>query len=88
MAPGSCPTPFSRTDSARRLQSDQSEPGRCGSGEVFSDEPERPHQVLWDKQGYVGGIGGRIPVVQERAALVVVEGGVGGLVTGYLLRAC
>lgn len=55
--------------------------------QFFGDEPERPHKILWDKEAYIGSIGGRLPVPEERVPLVVVGGGISGLVTGYLLRA-
>jgi hypothetical protein len=58
--------------------------GDVAPAQFFGDEPERPHQMLWDKQGYIGG---RLPLPEERVPLVVVGGGISGLVTSYLLRA-
>jgi phytoene dehydrogenase-like protein len=60
--------------------------GDVAPAQFFGDEPERPHRMLWDKQAYIGRIGGRLPVPEERVPLVVVGGGISGLVTSYLLR--
>jgi hypothetical protein len=60
--------------------------GDVTPAKFFGDEPEYPHHILWDKQGYLASIGGQLPVPEARVPLVVVGGGVSGLVTSYLLR--
>lgn len=52
----------------------------------FSDYPEEVHKVLWDKPGFVSGLGGKLPDPKERVPLVIIGGGMSGLLTAYKLR--
>lgn len=49
------------------------------------DMPTRPHNILWDVNGYFAKKGG-VPPVSEELDVVVVGGGVAGLTAAYHLR--
>ena len=49
------------------------------------DDVRRPHQLLWDVEGYVRSKGGR-PLQATAASVVVVGGGMAGLLSAYFLR--
>ena len=50
------------------------------------DNPDRSHQILWDKAGYIASKGGKLPEPKERVKLVVIGGGLSGCFTSYLLK--
>lgn len=52
----------------------------------FGDNPDRAHQILWNKAGYLARQGGRLPSASEEAKVVIVGGGMSGLISAYLLR--
>jgi hypothetical protein len=54
-------------------------------GSYSGDNPDRAHKILWDKPAYLKQSGG-FPEVTEEATVVVVGGGMGGLISAYLLR--
>lgn len=49
------------------------------------DNMNRPHEILWDVEGYVKSKGGW-PQVDRRTKIVVVGGGMSGLLTSYFLK--
>jgi len=49
------------------------------------DDISRPHDILWDSEGYIAKKGGR-PAVSEKLPLVVIGGGVAGLSAAYFLK--
>lgn len=54
----------------------------------FADAPDRAHQVLRDKTGFLRSLpGGALPPPSQRVPLVIVGGGLSGLVSAYLLKA-
>ena len=54
----------------------------------FADVPERAHQMLRDKPGFIRSLpGGTLPPPSQRVPLVIVGGGLSGIVSAYLLRA-
>lgn len=50
------------------------------------DDIERPHELLWDKEGYIARKGGR-PPVSEEVNVLIAGGGLSGLLTAYYLKA-
>jgi len=50
------------------------------------DQPDRTHQILWNKEGYLSSKGLTIPPPSERVPLVIVGGGMSGLLSAYLLK--
>lgn len=55
------------------------------SRDFNGDDISKPHDILWNRDGYIAKKGG-IPTVSETVPLVVVGGGVSGLSAAYLLR--
>ncbi len=49
------------------------------------DDITRPHDILWNKEGYIAKKGG-VPAITETVPLVIVGGGVAGLTAAYQLR--
>ncbi len=49
------------------------------------DDISRPHDILWNKEGYIASKGG-LPQTSETVPLVVIGGGVSGLSSAYFLR--
>lgn len=50
------------------------------------DEPDHSHQILWDVQGFLANIGGKVPDPTEKAPVVVIGGGMSGLFSAYRLK--
>jgi monoamine oxidase len=50
------------------------------------DEPDHSHQILWDIPRFISTIGGNVPAPTEKAAVVVVGGGMSGMFAGYQLK--
>ncbi len=57
----------------------------ASSTDFNGDMPTRPHDILWDVNGYFAKKGGE-PQVSEEMDVVVVGGGVAGLTAAYHLR--
>lgn len=55
------------------------------STEFNGDMPTRPHDILWDVNGYFAKKGG-VPAASEDFEVVIVGGGVAGLTSAYHLR--
>jgi len=54
---------------------------------VFSgDQPQLPHEVLWDREAYFKQKNLSWPETREQVPLVIIGGGLSGLSTAYLLR--
>ncbi|MGZ3771018.1 MAG: FAD-dependent oxidoreductase [Bdellovibrio sp.] len=49
------------------------------------DNPDRAHEILWNKASYIASRGG-IPTPTEKVPMVIVGGGMSGIISGYLLR--
>jgi protoporphyrinogen oxidase len=52
----------------------------------FADEPERAHNILWDKLSFLKSIGGKIPSPEKSVEFAIVGGGMSGLLSAYILR--
>ncbi len=50
------------------------------------DEPDHSHQILWDVQGFLASVGGKVPEPTEKAPVVVIGGGMSGLFSAYRLK--
>ncbi len=59
--------------------------GAFESREFTGDDVSRPHNILWDLEGYIRQKGGR-PTSRRRTGPVVVGGGMAGLLSAYFLR--
>lgn len=55
------------------------------SADFNGDTPTRPHDILWDVNGYFAKKGG-VPAASEDLDVVIVGGGVAGLTAAYYLR--
>ena len=74
------PTGLSNTSPIQALNMDQFQ-----SLEFNGDNIDRPHDILWNLDGYLAKKGG-IPVPTEKRKTVVVGGGMAGLISAYELR--
>ncbi|MGZ3773697.1 MAG: FAD-dependent oxidoreductase [Pseudobdellovibrionaceae bacterium] len=59
--------------------------GLVGPRTYSGDNPDRSHNILWNKNSYLANKGG-LPTPTERVPLVVVGGGMSGIISSYLLR--
>lgn len=59
--------------------------GAIGLRSYSGDNPDRTHQIIWNKQSYLASRGG-VPRPSEHVPLVIVGGGMSGIISGYLLR--
>lgn len=54
--------------------------------QFFGDDFERPHKVLWNKDGMTAALAGQVPRPAEHTDLVIIGGGISGLTSAYLLK--
>ena len=59
--------------------------GAFASTEFNGDDVRRPHNILWDVEGYIRKKGGR-PTTFRQESVVVIGGGMAGLISAYHLR--
>lgn len=60
--------------------------GEIAPMKFSGDDPDHTHQILWDTQGFLSGVGGRVPDPTEKAPVVIVGGGMSGLMSAYKLK--
>jgi hypothetical protein len=60
-------------------------PSNLNSIDFNGDDPNGPHNILWDLQGYLKKKGG-IPAPSEEVDVAVLGGGLGGLTTAWQLK--
>jgi hypothetical protein len=56
------------------------------SGVFNGDDVSRPHDILWDREGYIRKKGGRPTTFTTISGPAVIGGGMSGLLAAYLLR--